>query len=138
MDAYSWGVALLGYRSKIWKRARRLFHEFFSTKAVTKFDDYQRKYAHRFISRLDEAPDDFLDHCKLCVPLRMGSSYAKLTLILPSVISALVMEITYGFDIKSHDDEFLQAAKRAMEYAERAMTPGTFLVDTFPIRAFSP
>ena len=48
------------------------------------------------------------------------------------------MEITYGLDIKSQEDKFLQAAEHAMEYLERAMIPGEFLVDTFPIRLSRP
>ena len=48
------------------------------------------------------------------------------------------MEITYGLDIQSHDDKYLQAAESAMDYAQEAMVPGAFLVDTFPIRSFSP
>jgi hypothetical protein len=48
---------------------------------------------------------------------------------------ALIMDITYGIDIKSHEDQFLQAAERAMDCAEKTMVPGAFLVDTIPIRA---
>jgi len=44
--------------------------------------------------------------------------------------------MTYGMDIKSHEDKFLQAADRALEHFERAMIPGAFLVDTFPICLF--
>ena len=65
------------------------------------------------------------------------STRAMLTLIPPSVTGALIIEITYGLDIKSHEDKFLQAAEHAMEYAARIMVPGAFLVDTFPIRSFS-
>ena len=43
------------------------------------------------------------------------------------------MEMTYGMDIKPHEDKFLQASQRAMEYFEGAMVPGAFLVDTFTI-----
>ena len=135
MDIYSWSVDVAGYGSA-WRRRRHLFHKFFSAKAVTNFDDYQRKHAHRFISRLSRTPDDFLDHTKLCVPpdeLFHHSTQARLTL-LPSVTGAPIMGITYGLDIKSHENEFLQTAERALEFAERAMVPGAFLVDTFPIR----
>lgn len=44
------------------------------------------------------------------------------------------MDITYGLDIKSHEDQFLQAAERAMQLAGRTLVPGAFLVDTIPIR----
>lgn len=41
--------------------------------------------------------------------------------------------MTYGFDIKSHDDPFLAAAERALATIEEAAVPGAFLVDTLPI-----
>ena len=47
------------------------------------------------------------------------------------------MDITYGMDIKSHENKFLQAAERAMQQAERTNVPGAFLVDTIPIRVFA-
>lgn len=39
-------------------------------------------------------------------------------------------------DIKSHENQYLQAADRAMYFMERALVPGAFLVDAIPIRAF--
>jgi hypothetical protein len=138
MDIYSWDVISLVRYGSQWRRSRRLFHEFFNAKAVTTFDGHQRKCAYRFLSRLAQTPDKFLDHAKLCVSFRMRSSWTltRLTLILPSVIGALVMEITYGMEIKSHEDKFLQTSEHALEYIERVMVPGAFLVDTFPIRPF--
>ena len=50
-----------------------------------------------------------------------------------SSTGALIMSLTYGFDIKSHDDPFLAAAERALVTIEEATVPGAFLVDTFPI-----
>ena len=43
------------------------------------------------------------------------------------------MYLTYGFDIKSHEDPFLSAAERALAIIEEVTVPGAFLVDTFPI-----
>ena len=43
------------------------------------------------------------------------------------------MEMTYGMDIKSHEDKFLRAAERAMKHIGDTIVPGAFLVDTFPI-----
>jgi len=43
------------------------------------------------------------------------------------------MEITYGMEIESHEEKFLQAVEQAVEYLENAMIPGAFLVDTLPI-----
>ena len=46
------------------------------------------------------------------------------------------MEITYGLNTESHEDRFLQAAERGMNYSQSVLVPGAFLVDTFPIRSF--
>ena len=64
MGTYSWNLVALQYGSK-WRKGRRLFHEFFNMKATTNFDNYQRKHAYRFISRLSQTPEDFLAHAQL-------------------------------------------------------------------------
>ena len=43
------------------------------------------------------------------------------------------MSLTYGFEIKSHDDPFLVAAKRGSVVMNEVAAPGAFLVDAFPI-----
>jgi len=50
-----------------------------------------------------------------------------------SATGALIMSVTYGFDIKSHEDPFLGAAERTLAIFEEVTVPGAFLVDTFPI-----
>ena len=44
------------------------------------------------------------------------------------------MEMTYGMEIESNEDKFLQAAERGIECVESTVIPGAFLIDTFPIR----
>jgi cytochrome P450 len=64
MGQYSWSLALMEYGAR-WRNCRRLVYEFLNPKAVTNFDDYQRKHAYRFLSKLAESPEDFLDHAEL-------------------------------------------------------------------------
>lgn len=47
---------------------------------------------------------------------------------------AVVMSLTYGLEITSHDDPFLSSAERALAIMEEVAVPGAFLVDTFPSR----
>ena len=74
MGTYSWNMVARWYGTK-WRKGRRLFHEFFNMKAVTNFDDYQRKNAYRFLFRLSQTPEDFLTHAQLYVFLRMRFLY---------------------------------------------------------------
>ena len=46
------------------------------------------------------------------------------------------MSITYGIDIKSADDRFLNASLEATHTIVAALVPGKFLVDVIPICAF--
>jgi hypothetical protein len=66
MGHYSWNIGLLGY-GNLWKSSRRLLHEFFSARGVTKFDDYQRKHAYHLLSQLAESPENFSDRIELWV-----------------------------------------------------------------------
>ena len=102
--------------------------------AVSNFDGYLNKHACRFISRLAETPEDFPGHIKLSVLLCPGVITCPTLTFVPSVTGALIMEMTYGMEIESHEDKFLQAAERGIECVESTVIPGAFLVDTFPIR----
>lgn len=64
MGHRSWNIGIMGYGS-LWKNCRRLLHEFLNARAVTKFDEYQRKHTDRLLSRLAEVPEDFPDHIEL-------------------------------------------------------------------------
>ena len=55
-----------------WRSGRKLIHEFLSVRAVSKFQDYQRKHAYRLLTRLAESPNGFYDHTELCVFLNVS------------------------------------------------------------------
>jgi hypothetical protein len=131
MGAYSWALPLVPYGNR-WKSSRRLLHEFLSAKATNNYDDQQHYYARDFILRIAESPDDLWDHIKLSVTLTLSVDQ-WLTQIF-STTGALLMSLTYGLDIKSHEDPFLSAAERALTVFEEVTVPGAFLVDTFPSR----
>jgi len=132
MDAYSWDFGLFDYGSQL-RRCRRLFHEFLNANAVSRFDKYLNKNTCRFLSRLAETPNDFLAHIRLSVFPRTVVIACPHLLPILSGTGALIMEMTYGMDIKSHEDKFLQAAERVVAIVGEAVEPGAFLVDTFPI-----
>jgi len=48
---------------------------------------------------------------------------------------AIVLSITYGIDVKSVDDPFLNESVEAAHATATAIVPGKFLVDIVPMRA---
>lgn len=64
MGQYTWAIPMMQY-GELWKNGRKLLHEFFNPRAVTEYDEHQRKHAHRLLLRLGESPEHFLDHAEL-------------------------------------------------------------------------
>ena len=44
--------------------------------------------------------------------------------------------MAYGLEIENRDDTSIAAAERAVQIVASCVTPGSFLVDLIPIRAF--
>ena len=50
-----------------------------------------------------------------------------------STLSAIIMGIAYGIDIKESEDPYILVAEEAVALAAEAGVPGTYWVDFFPI-----
>lgn len=47
---------------------------------------------------------------------------------------AVILMMTYGYNIMDHNDPFIDIVDKATEQFAVASTPGAFLVDTLPFR----
>ena len=61
-----WSFTMMPYGDR-WRVHRKLCHEALNVGPTEKFDTHQYKYAHRFLSRLLEAPENFLQEVELSV-----------------------------------------------------------------------
>jgi len=104
-----------------WRTHRRLCHEVLNDglRSTGNFDVHTRKHTYRFLSRLLEAPERFLQEAAF-------------------VPGAMIMSVTYGIDSKSADDPLLKAVTEATFELTAAMIPGKFLVDMIPILRYLP
>ena len=59
-----WALSLLP-SGDLWGTHRRLFHEVMNGRLTRNFDSLHLKYVHRFLSRLLEAPESFLQETEL-------------------------------------------------------------------------
>ncbi|KAF8815161.1 cytochrome P450 [Phlegmacium glaucopus] len=103
----------------VWRTQRRLMHQEFNSKASLRFYPYQLEATRKMLRRLLDDPDDFFGNVRL---------YS----------GDIILSTTYGFKIDSKSDPYILLAEAAVEPAFKALIPGTFLVDLFPILKYVP
>jgi len=59
-----WALPLLPSGDR-WGARRKLFHEVLNGRLARNFDSNHLKYVHRFLSRLLEAPENFIQEIEL-------------------------------------------------------------------------
>jgi hypothetical protein len=57
-------------------------------------------------------------------------------LTLPRATGAIILKISYGYDVQERNDPLVELADKFMMYFSNAITPGAYFVDLFPIRLF--
>lgn len=48
------------------------------------------------------------------------------------------MSIVYGYEVSGTDDQYLKISRKALDRLARAVLPGAFVVNAFPILRFLP
>lgn len=48
--------------------------------------------------------------------------------------ASMILNLTYGINVQSFDDPFVENVEKTMEALTEAGVPGAFLVDALPIR----
>lgn len=88
-----------------------------NTTAVRGYRPIQEQSARTLVRLLWESPQDFIKHIRLTV----GSA---------------VVNISYGYDVKINDREYIDCAEHAHEVFGLTAKPYAFLVDLLPFRMF--
>jgi len=102
-----------------WRKHRRLFHQYFHSNAVTKYQPIQRRETQAFLRRLLVTPDNLFHHIR-------------------HTFAASIMKISYGIDVEESDDPYISIAEEALHGIVEAGVPGAFLVDFLPILKYVP
>ncbi|KAI0655715.1 cytochrome P450 [Cubamyces menziesii] len=107
-------ITHMGYGDRF-RKHRRWMHDGFQSKgALLGYRHVQRRETYTLLSGLLETPADFVNHIQRWA---VGS----------------IMEITYGHRIHSMDDEYVKLARNATVETVLAGSPGSMLVDFFPV-----
>lgn len=112
-------LVLLQYGDRF-RRYRRLFHKLIGSQAAMKaFLPVEELEARRFLRRVLMKPEDLAVHVR-------------------KTVGAVVLKISHGYDVKEHNDPFVELADRATEQFSIATAPGGFLVDLIPALRYIP
>ncbi|KAF5319921.1 hypothetical protein D9611_011015 [Ephemerocybe angulata] len=108
----------MGYNST-WKRQRRLFHEYFSPTAISRFHPIMFGETSRLAGDLTSEPNKFSLHIR-------------------NYFARIIVKGIYGFDIKGGDDPYLKPVTESALGFIIAAVPGRFLVDLIPALKYVP
>ncbi|KAI6025691.1 cytochrome P450 [Pisolithus orientalis] len=110
-----WITALLPYGDE-WRLHRRMFNVAFSKRASEKYKAVQMKKVHQLLGNLLSTPLDYPKH------------FATLS-------AAIIMAITYGYDVAPEDDPFVDNIAGLVELFVSAMTTErATLLSAIPLR----
>ncbi|KAJ6588877.1 cytochrome P450 [Mycena capillaripes] len=91
-----------------------MFHQEFQPINVRRFRPRERSHAHKLLQNMLDNPDMFAQHIEY-------------------VIGANIMAIAYGLDCMPSNDPYIDASEAALAAMRKAVEPGRFLVDIFPL-----
>ncbi|KAI6122247.1 cytochrome P450 [Pisolithus croceorrhizus] len=115
----SWITAVLPYGDE-WRLHRKLFNVAFSKQTCKKYQAVQMKKIHQILVNL------------LSTPLDYSSHFATLS-------AAIIMAITYGYDIAPNDDPYVGNITRPVElFASVMTTERATLLSAIPLLTYIP
>ncbi|KAI0253709.1 cytochrome P450 [Lactifluus subvellereus] len=107
-----WLLALLQHKER-WREGRKLVDRSLRPGATSSYRQMIEEKTRGFLGELLAAPDDFRDHIKL-------------------LQGKLIMSLTYGYDLKAHDDEMMIPAVQISKITTPLALPGVVLVNHLP------
>ncbi|KAI0754704.1 cytochrome P450 [Daedaleopsis nitida] len=118
LTGWEWNFGLMPYGLE-WRRRRKEFHQHFNQNAVVEYEFLQQRETARFIGRLLERPDKFLD-------------------LIRHIFASTILRISYGIQVGDEHDQYVIANEEALDGFTQAFVPGKFLVETFSSLRFIP
>ncbi|KZT23364.1 cytochrome P450 [Neolentinus lepideus HHB14362 ss-1] len=107
-----WALPIMDYGEKF-KRHRRYLEEYFRKRRLPDYHATQMREVHRTLYDMLEDPENYQIHFK-------------------RLAGGITMMMSYGHEVKSKDDEFIQIAEKGVATIDAAGAVGAHIVDFFP------
>ncbi|KIK52792.1 hypothetical protein GYMLUDRAFT_233260 [Collybiopsis luxurians FD-317 M1] len=119
-ELLGWNCSFSNFQEpdRLWQRHRKILHESFNASDIDWFQNKQTAAAELLVKMIRQSPQDFLEH-------------------ISRAVSSMMLDITYGLDLSSDNDLYMDLVSEASA-SFRAAVDGGFLVDFFPILKYIP
>ncbi|KLO06589.1 cytochrome P450 [Schizopora paradoxa] len=112
------GIAFLKYGQRL-KDVRRIVTSWVNGSSLQEVYPIMKSYNMKYLNALLDKPDDCLTHVRF-------------------FLGSLVMKLTYGIECTSSDDRYITQTEEMNRITSKALAPGRWLCDDFPILAKIP
>lgn len=112
------GTAFQSY-SNLWRKHRSLYHKQMNSVAVRKFEPSQIAITIELLKLLLEEPQNYVQNIRRCA-------------------ANLALSIAYGRELVERFGQYLFLSEQVSRHFVRAVRPGEFLVESFPILKYVP
>ncbi|KAI0264154.1 cytochrome P450 [Gloeopeniophorella convolvens] len=100
-------------RAEPWREGRRILDRSLKSGAIASYHQMIQEKIRSFLGQLLESPENFKEHAQL-------------------LQGRIIMALTYGYDLKTLDDEIILAPIEQLDILSRVSVPGAVLVNTLP------
>ncbi|KAG2156217.1 cytochrome P450 [Suillus clintonianus] len=112
-------LVLLPYGDRM-REYRKNFHRIIGTRAaIDTYHPIEEIETHRFLKRVLAKPDQLQAHVR-------------------HTAGAIILRISYGYEVIENDDPFVEIADRALDQFSQCVAPSAFMVDNMPFLAKVP
>ncbi|EKM49676.1 uncharacterized protein PHACADRAFT_265238 [Phanerochaete carnosa HHB-10118-sp] len=115
---WAWDISFMPY-DDTWKLARKLFTRHYRAGAAVRYRDEETRCARELLADILQNDVQLFEHTRL--------AFGK-----------LIMNVTYGIDVKSADDKYIKNAQKALYAITATGNVGTYLVDSIPLLKYIP
>ncbi|KAI0058254.1 cytochrome P450 [Artomyces pyxidatus] len=113
-----WAIPLARFTER-WRRGRRILERGLRPSMTALYHPTQKAKVHLFLKHLLERPERFREHIE-------------------HLQGAILMAITYGYDVKEGEDRLLEKARALVALAAATVMPGALLVNDMPFLRYLP
>ncbi|KAG1869546.1 cytochrome P450 [Suillus subluteus] len=106
-------LGLLSYGDRFRCYRKNIHRAIGNRAAMNIYDPIEEIETHRFLQRIFAKPEQLQAHIR-------------------HTAGAIILRISYGYDVKEGDDPFVDLADRAMDQLSRSTATGAFMVDIIP------